>query len=242
MSGYRLFGAETSPYSIKVRAFLRYKNARFDWIPRSRETEAEFKNFASVPTVPLLLSPDGSANQDSTDIIATLEADHPKPSAVPDGPACQAIALILEDYADEWLNKCMFHLRWGQSPDREAAAQRVLHQLYNGKPPAKKKEAQDKIVARMGEQFAECWRKPGQCTCIDHLLSAICRIARYAFVEESVSVWRASKCGRFCAGRSVSPIARRPDFLRISVRPSPFCCCLEHVHGCAESWCPFQTA
>ncbi len=153
MSGYRLFGAETSPYSIKVRAFLRYKNARFDWISRSRETEAEFKNFASVPTVPLLLSPDGSANQDSTDIIATLEADHPEPSAVPDDPACRAIALILEDYADEWLNKCMFYLRWTRSPDKEAAAQRVLFQLYNGKPPNKKKEAQDKIVDRMSEQL-----------------------------------------------------------------------------------------
>ena len=153
MSGYRLFGAETSPYSIKVRAFLRYKNARFDWIPRSRETEAEFKNFASVPTVPLLLSPDGSANQDSTDIIATLEADHPEPSAVPTDPACCAIALILEDYADEWLNKCMFQMRWSRSPDREAAAQRVLHQLYSGKLPAKKKEAQDKIVERMNEQL-----------------------------------------------------------------------------------------
>lgn len=153
MSGYKLFGAETSPYSIKVRAFLRYKNAKFDWVPRSRETEAEFKALASVPTVPLLLSPDGSANQDSTDIIATLEADHPEPSAVPTDPACAAIALIFEDYADEWLNKCMFHQRWSQSPDKEAAAQRILSQLYGGKAPANRKEAQDKIVARMSEQL-----------------------------------------------------------------------------------------
>ena len=153
MSGYRLFGAESSPYSIKVRSFLRYKNARFDWVPRSKETEAEFTNYASVPTVPLLLSPDGTANQDSTDIIATLEADHPTPSAVPDDPACAAIALIFEDYADEWLNKCMFHQRWSQSPDREAAALRILDQLLSGKKPAKKKEAQDKIVARMVDQL-----------------------------------------------------------------------------------------
>ena len=153
MSGYRLFGAETSPYSIKVRAFLRYKNARFDWIARSKDTEAEFKNYASVPTVPMLLSPDGSANQDSTDIIATLEADHPTPSAVPDDPACAAIALIFEDYADEWLNKCMFYQRWSRSPDREAAALRVLSQLNGGRLPKKKKEAQDKIVERMSQQL-----------------------------------------------------------------------------------------
>ena len=153
MSGYRLFGAETSPYSIKVRSFLRYKNARFDWVPRTKETEAEFTEHASVPTVPLLLSPDGSANQDSTDIIATLEADHPEPSAVPEDPACAALALIFEDYADEWLNKCMFQQRWSQTPDREAAAHRVLRQLTGGKAPAKAKEAQDKIVAKMAEKL-----------------------------------------------------------------------------------------
>lgn len=153
MASYKLFGAETSPYSIKVRSFLRYKNARFDWVARSRDTEEEFNKHASVPTVPLLLSPDGSANQDSTDIIATLEADHPEPSAVPEDPACAAIALIFEDYADEWLNKSMFFQRWGQSPDKEAAALRVLNQLYNGKTPAKKKAAQDKIVERMSERL-----------------------------------------------------------------------------------------
>ena len=153
MSGYKLFGAETSPYSIKVRSFLRYKNARFDWVPRSRDSEAEFNKHASVPTVPLLLSPDGSANQDSTDIIATLETDHPEPSAVPEDPACAAIALILEDYADEWLNKFMFFQRWSRSPDREFAAHRVLSQLYNGKPPARKEEAQKTIVTRMDEQL-----------------------------------------------------------------------------------------
>lgn len=153
MSGYRLFGAETSPYSIKVRSFLRYKNARFEWVPRSRDTEADFKNLASVPTVPLLLSPDGTTNQDSTDIIATLEADHPEPSAVPEDPACAAIALVLEDYADEWLNKCMFHQRWSRSPDKEVAAHRVLHQLYNGKTPPKKDEASKTIVERMEERL-----------------------------------------------------------------------------------------
>jgi len=153
MGMYRLFGAETSPYSLKVRAFLRYKKAEFEWIPRSAATEDEFRKYATVPTVPLLLSPDGAADQDSTAMLASLEADHAEPSAVPEDPACAALALILEDYADEWLNKCMFHQRWSQSPDREAAALRVLEQLFGDKMPKDKKKAQAAIASRMTDRL-----------------------------------------------------------------------------------------
>ena len=72
MTNYRLFGAETSPYSLKVRSFLRYKGVEFDWIVRSKATDEEFAALARVPTVPLLLSPNRPANQDSTSILATV--------------------------------------------------------------------------------------------------------------------------------------------------------------------------
>ncbi|MEM1150053.1 MAG: glutathione S-transferase family protein [Pseudomonadota bacterium] len=149
MANYRLFGAETSPYSEKVRAALRYKGVDFDWVPRSVKTEADFQALAKVPTVPLLISPDAVASQDSTAMLASLELDHPEPSTVPDDPACAALSLILEDYGDEWLNKAMFNERWGQSPDQDAAAQRLLEQLFAGHPPAARAEETAKIVDRM---------------------------------------------------------------------------------------------
>lgn len=153
MSDYRLFGADTSPYSQKVRAFLRYKNVDFDWVARSRENEEEFQALAQVATVPLLISPTRPANQDSTAIISGLEADHPEPSAVPDEVATSMLALLLEDYADEWLNKTMFLERWGQKPDREEAALRVLVQLYGGKRPRAYKKARDQIAERMADRL-----------------------------------------------------------------------------------------
>ncbi|MEH6409997.1 MAG: glutathione S-transferase family protein [Hyphomonas sp.] len=154
MTDYRLFGADTSPYSLKVRAFLRYKGLAFDWISRSRANEADFQaNAQQVATVPLLISPSRPASQDSTAMLAALEADHPEPSAVPDDPACAVLALMLEDYGDEWLNKCMFQQRWGQSPDREAAALRVLTQLYDGKLPRARKAPQTQIAERMAARL-----------------------------------------------------------------------------------------
>lgn len=153
MTAYRLFGAETSPYSIKVRSFLRYKGVDFEWIGRSKATEEEFAALARVPTVPLLLSPSRPANQDSTSILATVEADHAEPSAVPEDAACAALALILEDYADEWLNKLMFLNRWGQKPDRELAGERTMEQLLDGDLPRAKKKTRDQIVKRMRDRL-----------------------------------------------------------------------------------------
>ncbi|MEM8617747.1 MAG: glutathione S-transferase N-terminal domain-containing protein, partial [Pseudomonadota bacterium] len=150
---YRLFGAETSPFAVKVRAFLRYKGLDHEWIGRSKATEEAFAAEAKVPTVPLLLSPNRPANQDSTSILAILEADHAEPSAVPDDPACAALALLLEDYADEWLNKLMFLQRWGQKPDRELAGDRTMAQLLDGDLPRAKKKTRDQIVKRMRERL-----------------------------------------------------------------------------------------
>jgi len=153
MTAYRLFGAETSPYSLKVRSFLRYKGADFDWVQRSSATEEEFKRHAVLPTVPLLIGPEGKTSQDSTSMLATLEKEHAAPSANPEDPACRALVLILEDYADEWLNKAMFLNRWSQSPDKEAAAIRVLEQLFSGRAPARKRDAQASVIARMTERL-----------------------------------------------------------------------------------------
>ena len=84
MTAYRLFGAETSPYSLKVRSFLRYKGADFDWVLRSAATEEEFQKYAPLPTLPLLIAPDGKASQDSTNMLAQLEKEHAEPSAEPE--------------------------------------------------------------------------------------------------------------------------------------------------------------
>lgn len=153
MTAYRLFGAETSPYSLKVRSFLRFKGVEFDWVQRNKQTDEEFSALARVPSVPLLLSPNRPANQDSTSILAVIEADHVEPSAVPDDPACAVLALIMEDYADEWLNKLMFFNRWGQKPDREMAADRTMEQLLSGELPRAKKKTRDQIIKRMRDRL-----------------------------------------------------------------------------------------
>ena len=71
---YRLFGAETSAYSTKMRSYLRYKGVAFDWTPRTQETEEELQRLARFPTLPILVTSSGFAVHDTTPMMEALEA------------------------------------------------------------------------------------------------------------------------------------------------------------------------
>ncbi len=122
---YRIFGSELSPYSIKVRAYFRYKQIPHEWVTRSRENMAEFQQHAKLPLIPLVLRPDGGAMQDSTPIIEKMEELFPEPSIHPENPALAFLSALIEEYGDEWGNKPMFHYRWTYEADQESAARRI---------------------------------------------------------------------------------------------------------------------
>lgn len=122
---YRIFGAELSPYSVKVRSYFRYKNIPHEWIQRGTSNQAEFDRYAKLPLIPLVLAPDGTAMQDSTPIIERMEAAFPEPSIHPDDPVCAFVSALIEEYGDEWGNKPMFHYRWFYEPDQVSGAERI---------------------------------------------------------------------------------------------------------------------
>jgi len=122
---YRIFGAELSPYSVKVRSYFRYKRIPHEWVVRTVQNQAEFDRHAKLPLIPLVLAPDGTAMQDSTPIIERMEALHPEPSIHPPDPALAFISALIEEYADEWGNKPMFHYRWFYEADQESGAERL---------------------------------------------------------------------------------------------------------------------
>jgi len=121
---YRLFGMEVSPYSVKVRALLRFKQVPFEWLLRSRANESAFREHAKVPLIPLLVTP-GGAMQDSTPMMSYLEAEHPTPSIRLTDPMLNFLSDVLEEAADEWLIKPMFHYRWNYEADRREASLRI---------------------------------------------------------------------------------------------------------------------
>ena len=115
---YRIFGAEVSPYSVKVRSYFRYKRIAHEWIPRTPAVQAEFQKYAKLPLIPVVATPEGEGLQDSTPIIETMEARVPEPSIHPDEPAAAFLSALLEEFGDEWGNKWMFHYRWAREVDQ----------------------------------------------------------------------------------------------------------------------------
>jgi glutathione S-transferase len=144
---FRLYGAELSPYSVKVRSYLRFKGLAFEWLERSAARQEEFNRYAKLPLAPLLVDANDTALQDSTPMIEALEAEFPEPSIIPDDPALAFLSALIEDYADEWLNKAMFHYRWTYPADQDSAAKRLVEMLFAGADaPA---GVQETVKARM---------------------------------------------------------------------------------------------
>ena len=129
---YRIFGNELSPYSVKVRSYFRYKRIPHEWLLRSAATEEEFQRHAKLPLIPLVVGPDGDARQDSTPMIEHFERMHPEPVIQPDDPTSAFVSALIEEYADEWGNKPMFHFRWTYPPDQDSAAERIARSMMPG--------------------------------------------------------------------------------------------------------------
>ncbi|HKA15378.1 MAG TPA: glutathione S-transferase N-terminal domain-containing protein [Myxococcota bacterium] len=118
----RIVGAPGSPYSRKLRAVLRYRRIPHAWIQMGSREARELPR-PRVELLPQVVLPGArEALTDSSPLIRRLEAEFAGRSAIPDDPALAFLDALLEDYADEWLTKAMFHYRWAFAPDIAQAA------------------------------------------------------------------------------------------------------------------------
>jgi glutathione S-transferase len=117
-----LVGGYSSPYSRKLRAVLRYRGIPYRWVLKGSPEAASLPKPAR-DLIPVLVFPDApdEAHIDSTPLIRRLEHDHSGRSVIPPDPAVAWLDALIEDYADEWLTKAMFHYRWNYSADIEKA-------------------------------------------------------------------------------------------------------------------------
>ena len=144
-------GAHSSPYSLKMRAVLRYRHIPHRWVLRNSQWDDLPK--PPVPVIPVLAWPDGEGGYrdvmvDSSPQITRLEAEFAERSVVPTDPALAFIDFLLEDFADEWVTKMMYHYRWAYDADIEKAGQLLPLDQNLQLPDEQRVQAHDFIIER----------------------------------------------------------------------------------------------
>ncbi|HPN05047.1 MAG TPA: glutathione S-transferase family protein [Hyphomonadaceae bacterium] len=147
-----LMGAPGSPYTRKMLALLRYRR-----IPHAIHWASHRNPPTGYPKPPVELLPtfyfpkadgDLEAVVDSTPITRRLEREYLGRSTLPSNPVLGFLNYLIEDYADEWLTKCMFHFRWAHRADAENAGPLLIFWNMPTMPDADAQPASDSIAKR----------------------------------------------------------------------------------------------
>ena len=69
--------------------------------------------------IPVVVTPEGEALQDTCDIIDALERRHPERPILPSDALLRFASLLMEYYADECLIYPGLHMRWHYEENRE---------------------------------------------------------------------------------------------------------------------------
>ncbi|MBB4631417.1 glutathione S-transferase family protein [Sphingosinicella soli] len=148
----RLLGAPGSPYTRKLIALLRYRRIPYAILWGSHvqpPADLPAPKVKLLPTAYFPL-PDGTLDPvvDSSPIIRRLEAEHSGREAVPANAVLAFLNHLIEDYADEWLTKAMFHYRWAFAEDAANAAPLLVFWMAPTMPTEAAAQAADMFADR----------------------------------------------------------------------------------------------
>ena len=148
-----IIGAPGSPYTRKMIALLRYRRIEHTvhWGDPGQLLQARGLPKPKVALLPTLLVHQSDETEvliDSTPIIRVLDTQFKNRCLRPKSdPALALIDSLIEDFADEWGTKLMFHYRWNFQADIDLCA----HTLPLGMAP----QLTNDQAMQFGKTFAE---------------------------------------------------------------------------------------
>ena len=152
-----LMGAPGSPYTRKMVGLLRYRRIPYQVSWSAGRSPKPGYPVPKVPLLPTFYYPDGegamTAVTDSTPIIRRLESEHAGRSVIPSDPVLSFLNDLIEDYADEWLTKAMFHFRWAHQADYDNAGALLIYWSQNTLDAESAGKASDAISKRQFDRL-----------------------------------------------------------------------------------------
>jgi glutathione S-transferase len=150
----QLIGAVGSPYTRKMLSLLRYRRIphKITWGQPEVVLPTLGIELPKPVLLPTFILPDANgdlaAATDSTPLIRRLEAMSSDRSVLPVDPALAFIDYLLEDFADEWVTKYMFHYRWHLQADADNAATVLPLNFRVNMPPEQHDQMKNMIPER----------------------------------------------------------------------------------------------
>ncbi|MBO6555527.1 MAG: glutathione S-transferase [Pseudomonadales bacterium] len=123
-----LYGISVSYYTGKLEAYLRYKEMPYQMMSPYSKAREILPHTGAIQ-VPMLHLDDDRWMSDTTPIIQYFDREQPGPSVFPEDPIVKFIALLIEDYGDEWLWRSAMHYRWTYEHDRVLLSRILVDEL-----------------------------------------------------------------------------------------------------------------
>lgn len=121
----RVFQSNTSMFCEKVRIVLAMKKVPYEIVDVKADDRKSLIEYSGQRKVPVM-DYNGQCILDSTFISAFLEEKYPEPTIYPGQPSDKGLCLMLEDWADEVLNRAVLMVRRAETPEARQAGEKEL--------------------------------------------------------------------------------------------------------------------
>lgn len=127
----RVMGLKISYYTGKFEAYLRYKEIPYEFVTMTPKVRREVTRRTGAAQMPAVRLADGRWMTDTTPMIQWFEQHVPEPAVIPLDPIQRFFALLVEDYAEEWLWRPAMHYRWSYRRDALQLSRTIADEMID---------------------------------------------------------------------------------------------------------------
>lgn len=244
----KIIGVSGSPYTRKMLGLLRYRAIpyRLTWGDPKLQPSEMIRALPKpkVMLLPLVYFPndDGSLEPavDSTPIIRRLEQEYSGRSVIPSHSALAFLDYLLEDFADEWCTKYMFHYRWDKTADIDWAGTMIPLWVDYTMSPMQHQQLKTDFAARQIERISVVGSNPTTRPIIEASYRELLTCLEAHFKELPFLLGRRpAACDFALYGQLTQLLTVDPSPMAIAREIAPRCCawvdCMEDLSGLEPS-------